>query len=315
MSVFFTKRLNKKSPPGELIDVGGFKMHIHCTGQAKNGPPVIIEAGGGMPTPVYYWLQEKLSKHLQVCTYDRAGIGWSDDSGQPKDVMHMAEQLHTLLEKSGIAGPYVFIGHSIGGLILRIYAHRHPQNVAGLVLLDPSHPGHVKLLNMGPDYFDRYISLYKKIRLVARLGFAGIFNPLVGSKSALALNLPREAMRQLKTIYCNPGIYSTHIEELEQFAVSVRQVIEEGNALEQVPLIVISASDRSQYRDSEQKAQAMYKLHQQLASLSKKGQHIVMQGAGHASLCIKEEFADQVVGYVLQLIESLDVESTEKSLL
>ncbi len=124
--------------PGRLIAVGDHRLHLHCIGQG--GPTVVFESGIGGFSLEWRALQEQLAERQRVCAYDRAGYGWSDFVDAPADAATSAEELHTLLTRAGEAGPYLFIGHSYGGFILRWFARRHASEVAGLVLLDSSAP-------------------------------------------------------------------------------------------------------------------------------------------------------------------------------
>jgi pimeloyl-ACP methyl ester carboxylesterase len=121
-------------PPGQLVDVGGYRLHIHCTGTGS--PTVVIESGWGDSSASWGWVQPEVAKTTRVCTYDRAGMGWSEPSPQPRTAREFAKELHSLLAKADEPGPYVFVGHSLGGYTVRVYAHDYPAEVSGLVLID-----------------------------------------------------------------------------------------------------------------------------------------------------------------------------------
>lgn len=125
-------------PPGELVDVGGFRLHINCTGTGS--PTVVIEAGLGDWSTGWGFVQPEVAKTTRVCTYDRAGWGWSDAGPLPRDAAHFAKELHTLLKNANIPGPYVMVGHSLGGLGVRVFVHDYPSEVAGVVLIDSMTP-------------------------------------------------------------------------------------------------------------------------------------------------------------------------------
>ena len=128
-------------PPGRLVDVGGYKLHIYCTGPANTGnPTVILEGGLGATTSTWAWVQPAVAQTTLVCAYDRAGMGWSDPSTGAQDAQQIAGALHTLLTNSGLAGPYVLVGWSFGGLYARVFADHYPDEVGGMVLIDSSHP-------------------------------------------------------------------------------------------------------------------------------------------------------------------------------
>ncbi len=121
-------------PPGQLVDVGGYRLHIHCTGTGS--PTVVIESGWGDMSAAWSWVQPEVAKTTRVCTYDRAGMGWSESSPHPRTAREYAKELHTLLEKANVPGPYVLVGHSMGGFTVIVYAHDYPADVSGLVLVD-----------------------------------------------------------------------------------------------------------------------------------------------------------------------------------
>ncbi|HZI74994.1 MAG TPA: alpha/beta hydrolase, partial [Gemmatimonadales bacterium] len=121
-------------PPGQLVDVGGYRLHINCTGTGS--PTVVIESGWGDMSAAWGWVQPEVAKTTRVCTYDRAGMGWSEASPEPRVAREYAKELHTLLANAHETGPYVLVGHSMGGFTVLVYAHDYPADVSGLVLVD-----------------------------------------------------------------------------------------------------------------------------------------------------------------------------------
>jgi pimeloyl-ACP methyl ester carboxylesterase len=124
-------------PPGEMVDVGGSSMHLHCTGEEGRAPTVVMDIGAGGMGMDWGPVQPGVAKFARVCTYDRGGAGWSDPGAQPRTSQQIVEELHALLNNAGIEGPYVLVGHSLGGNNVQIYASRYPDEVAGMVLVDP----------------------------------------------------------------------------------------------------------------------------------------------------------------------------------
>jgi pimeloyl-ACP methyl ester carboxylesterase len=124
--------------PGQLIDVGGHRLHLHCTGSGS--PTVVLEPGGGASSSDFAWIAPVVARDTTVCVYDRAGRGWSDPTDSPQDGIHIAADLHTLLERAHVPGPYVLAGHSFGGLYVQSFAAQFPDQVAGMVLLDSTAP-------------------------------------------------------------------------------------------------------------------------------------------------------------------------------
>jgi len=127
--------------PGQMIDVGGRQLHIYCTGANTDGSPtVILETGLGSTSAAWAFVQPEVAKSTRVCSYDRAGMGWSELSPATRDAEHIAQELHTLLKNAKVPSPFVLVGWSYGGLYVREYVGQYSEEVAGLVLLDSSHP-------------------------------------------------------------------------------------------------------------------------------------------------------------------------------
>src|SRR5580692_791159 len=120
--------------PGRLVSVGGHKLHLLCKGSAS--PTVVIEQGAGELSSFWWPVQDRIADFARVCTYDRAGYGWSDPARAPRTVEDRARELHALLSNAGVQAPYIFVAHSYGGLIVRDYLRHYPGEVAGLVLVD-----------------------------------------------------------------------------------------------------------------------------------------------------------------------------------
>jgi pimeloyl-ACP methyl ester carboxylesterase len=126
-------------PPGVLVDIGGHKLHLRCVGPAGEGPTVVLEAGGGGSSSSWAAVQELLSTRVRSCAYDRAGLGWSEPGPAPRTMRQEVFELHALLRAAGVPGPFVLVGQSIGGLLVRLYTEQYDSDVAGMVLVDPTH--------------------------------------------------------------------------------------------------------------------------------------------------------------------------------
>jgi pimeloyl-ACP methyl ester carboxylesterase len=122
---------------GHLVQAGSIRMNIDCSGQGS--PTVILESGSGGPSVDWLMVQPEVAKFARVCSYDRAGYGWSDSGLQPRSSLQIARELKQLLQAAGEKGPYIFVGHSMGGYDIRVYAGQYPNDVAGIVLVDASH--------------------------------------------------------------------------------------------------------------------------------------------------------------------------------
>jgi pimeloyl-ACP methyl ester carboxylesterase len=161
-----------------MVDVGGHRLHLLCKGNA--GPTVVIEQGAGEPSRFWWPVQDKIAEFASVCTYDRAGYGWSDPVAAGRTIAERAEELHTLLTNAGIPGPYILVAHSYGGFIVRCFARNHPDQTAGLVLVDtPEEAAFFRreVLN----FYSRLRFMNEGVELAARFGvlrLLGLLFPL-----------------------------------------------------------------------------------------------------------------------------------------
>ena len=129
--------------PGQLVDIGGHRLHIHCAGSEGGGPTVVFESGGGGSAKDWTKVREALGPGVRSCAYDRAGLGWSEKGPEPRTLRQEVFEFQALLDAAEVRGPVVLVGQSIGGLLVRMYAAQHLTNVAGVVLVDPTHENSV----------------------------------------------------------------------------------------------------------------------------------------------------------------------------
>ena len=122
----------------KMVDAGGHQIFIHCVGEGT--PTVVMEAGWNDVGETWSLVQPEVAEHTRACAYDRAGLGRSEAGPEPRTIARVVDELHTLLENAGIQGPYIVVGHSWGGLSMRLFADRYAEEVVGLVLVDSSHP-------------------------------------------------------------------------------------------------------------------------------------------------------------------------------
>jgi pimeloyl-ACP methyl ester carboxylesterase len=172
------------TPSGELIDVGGHRLYIECAG--SGAPVVVLQAGLGESSAYWGGIASTIASSTTVCRYDRAGHGRSDEAAKPQDGIAVATDLHTLLGRAGVEGPYVLVGHSSGGPYVRVFAERYPDEVAGMVLLDAQPADAFTAL---PDYPRTYQSLRMAYGLgpsLARVGLLGIAFGLPADQSTPA---------------------------------------------------------------------------------------------------------------------------------
>lgn len=268
-------------PPGNLGDIGGRWLHLWKAGEGE--PNVVIVPALGAPAIEWVRVQRALADHVAVYLYDRAGLGWSDPASCPRTASRMADELHQVLEATDIAPPYVLVGHSMGGYVARLYATRHPDRTAGMVLVDSSHEDQFERLTEHENHGDRIL------RQAARLAL----RPLGIRRAIVDLGLNHEIRRQAAR-ECPPDLVETRIalalssnqrqavvRELLGFAPSAAEVRAEARHLGQLPLTVITggATGREQLGpgwNTEWRA-----MQNELTRLSERSTQIVADHAGH----------------------------------
>ena len=173
--------------PGQLIDVGGHSLHLSCSGSGS--PTVILEPGAGGMSSVSAWITPAVARDTRVCVYDRAGRGWSEPADSPQDGAQIATDLHTLLERGHVPGPYVLAGHSFGGLYVLTFAARYPDEVAGMVLVDSTAPGSAATPATSPDNEGSYDIMGRASALLsasAEIGCGALDRPALVRQPAAA---------------------------------------------------------------------------------------------------------------------------------
>jgi len=164
-----TRERQQNPVPGVLVDVGGYRMHLYCTGEGS--PAVILDAGLGESRFTWSTLQPRVAQFTRVCSYDRAGMGWSDPSPRQRTSKTIAEELHVLLHNGRAPEPYVLVGHSFGGWNVRMYASLYRGEVAGMTLIDASHPD--QLTRLPAEIFKqqaRYTALLRAFEFTMPFG-------------------------------------------------------------------------------------------------------------------------------------------------
>ena len=204
---FIATRLdeNRYPPPGTLVDVGGYQLHMHSTG--TGGPTVVLDAGLGAMSSSWGLIQPEIAKFARVVSYDRAGLGWSDQSPGPRTSAQIVHELHTLLQKADIPGPYILVGHSFGGGNAQLFTAAFPEEVAGLVLVDSCHEDQEKRLPSSPiNIWTRAMRSPILVRLTSLLGIPRFFSDkymrIIAPSMPISLwDIHR--VHCVKTLYCH----------------------------------------------------------------------------------------------------------------
>ena len=246
--------------PGRLIDVGGYRLHLSCTGTAS--PTVILLNGLGQTSPQWARVVPTVAQTTRVCVYDRAGQGWSDDSPHPADSTHAVGDLHRLLAAAGESGPYVLAGHSLGGIHALTYAAMYPHDVAGVVLLDSASPHQVDLVTT----FNGEYQVARRALAVAptlfRFGIGHI------TKAIVTPALPGTAGEQASVFANSPRGMRNERAEQSTLPAAFRQA-QALTTLGATPLVVLTAKDNVDHKPGWGAAQ------DQLAALSTNTRHTV----------------------------------------
>lgn len=274
-------------PPGETVDVGDHELHIDCVGQGS--PTVVLEAALGNASAHWVRVQQEVSEATRVCAYDRAGMGWSEGGPEPRDAARVTGELHALLEGAGVEGPYVMVGHSFGGLYARAYAARYPDETAGVVLVDSSHPDQFERLPDGPENYAQARRLFAVAPLFARLGVIRLFDLL-----PVPAELPAPQRAQVEAFNPATKQVSTTADEFRATPQTTAQVRDAGS-LGDKPLAVVSAGKQPQ---------AWLQLQEELATLSPNSTHRVVEGATHVSLLYDPDDARETSASIVRVVEA-----------
>jgi len=286
-------------PPGQLVDVGGYQLHIQCAGTGS--PTVILDAAADMMSADWGWIQPAVAQRTRVCTYDRAGMGWSDPGPLPRDAQHISAELHTLLMKAGLNGPYVLVGHSAGGLYMRMYAADYPDEVVGMVLVDPGHP----------DMDIRIPALQAKnaedARLVSTLSILSYLGVprLLGIGNANTQDLPPQQRAEASAATVTPQHWAT-IRALIEATPATYDEVRGTGGLGNRPLIVISATTAwlTPGAPADDARRILNDLHTELAALSSQSRHDLVAGATHGSLVHNRDHAQVTIAAINQVVEA-----------
>jgi pimeloyl-ACP methyl ester carboxylesterase len=254
-------------PAGQLVDVGGYRLHLHCVGEGS--PSVIMEAGGGGNVLHWMLVQPPIAQSTRVCAYDRAGMGWSDPGPLPRTPQRIVAELHTLLSTAGIPGPYILMGHSIGGKYVRLYASQYPQDVAGMVLVDARHEDADTSMTptMRADDQSRVQTEQRMTQVLGRLG-------LVRLLASGPADIPAATRRMIGVQASRSQALATQWDEYTVWA-DADPALRAALPLRQLPLIVLS-SELTAERDPILRATMRTQ-----ANLSSNSRLVIATNSGH----------------------------------
>jgi pimeloyl-ACP methyl ester carboxylesterase len=272
--------------PGEMVDVGEHRLHLNCLGQGS--PTVVLDSGWGYTSVEWSaWVQPEVAKHTRVCAYDRTGMGWSEPEPGPPNAAQTTAELHALLREADEEGPYVLVGHSLAGLYSRLYADRYPEEVAGMVLVDSTHP----------DQFEDSETALTLNRvagvvgpLIARAGIPRVFN-LYPSHPELP---PLQREQSLSLYYRTPHQVAM-FEEMGTIPETLEKARGTGT-LGEKPLMVVSAADHGAQTGA---------LQEELTALSSNSTQRVVEGSTHLSVVVDRDHAGQTSEEIVEVVEAM----------
>jgi Predicted hydrolases or acyltransferases (alpha/beta hydrolase superfamily) len=277
---------------GRLVNVGGRKMHIDCIGET--GPTVILDSGLGDTYLSWRKVQPEIAKFARVCSYDRPGLGYSDSSPSPRTSSVIAAELHDLLQAAGVAPPYVLVGHSMGGYDVRLFASLYRNEVAGMVLVDSSHP----------DQDNRFPSELKNME-------GSWQQEAVFVEYTMPFGLPRllglcDEEPLSRAAECNFRSAREGVAELQAFSRSAAETATTGS-LGDVPLAVLSHDpDKPSSEMPPDLAKsvnaAWEKMQEELSHLSTRGTQTIAKNSSHY---IQLDRPDVVIEAVRNVVEQV----------
>jgi len=274
---------------GRTYPVDGHRLFLNCVGSGS--PTVVLFSGLGERTPSWAWVQPAVARETRVCTFDRAGQGWSGKAPERQDGHQLAADLHGLLSAANVPGPYVLAGHSVGGTYALIYALDFPKETAGVALIDSASPYQFDLPN-----YPGFYSVWRRVSaLLPSLARAGI--PRLTSGLSFS-GLPADARRQARALASSPREFRADRDEFAELPTVFDQA-KALTTLDKKPLFVLTADLGQQ--------SGWFAMQTKLANLSTNSVHQRTHGATHAALLEDQRFAtatNRAIGDVVRAVRS-----------
>ena len=280
--------LDNSPVPGRLVDVDGRLAHLLCQGEGE--PTVILEAG--LPGGSLSWesVTPDLAEFTTVCTYDRAGYGWSEEALSPRTSKRIVGELRTLLQQARIAPPYILVGHSFGGLIVQLYGSLFASETAGMVLVDSSHSDQL----YRTEDLDSMETVSFGIRALARFGVQRLFLPVPAgspaSRDASVRLMERDLLMTTRSL-------RSMASELAALRESLHEVAAHPLDLGHKPLVVLTEGRR--------RADFWHELQESLTAMSAESDWSIADNSGHF---IHHDQPDLVVNAIRRVVEQTRIE-------
>lgn len=276
-------------PPGQMVDVGGYRLHINCIGTGS--PTVVIEAGWGDSSGAWSsWVQPPAARTTRVCTYDHAGMGYSEPGPLPRTAERFSQELHALLDGAGVPGPYVLVGHSLGGATVRVFAHHYAADVAGVVLIDSMSPSAAKpSTSAAKTEPDSHSIADWAATLPARTGLLRLLSGPLDAYHGLS----REQANAYSSFSIRPRSFQTWLDEGKGMPASLAQA-GAVKSLGAVPLIVLSRGLTVEPDEDWQRMQT------ELLGLSSRSTQLFADKSGHN---VEFDQPEAAVGAIDKMVE------------
>ncbi|MCL4248007.1 MAG: alpha/beta hydrolase [Anaerolineae bacterium] len=277
-------------PIGQMVDVGGHRLHIYCEGEGS--PTVILEGGAGVAALSWYLTQPLIAEHTRVCAYDRAGLGWSELGTPPYTPESTARDLHTLLGNAGIEPPYVLVGHSVGGKHIRMFTELYPDEVVGLVFEDARHESADPVRTQAEYEADSaaYESGLNFYRVLRDLGVVRLFAVPLSRSMAPSMNyLPDDVVYRLALFEVEEDTLQSKIDTHD---ILSNDLLSNARPLGDLPLVVLTSTQGLEMQEGWDAAQ------QNLVALSTNSQWIVVDSRHDIHIDQPQQVADAVMSVI-----------------
>jgi pimeloyl-ACP methyl ester carboxylesterase len=288
--------------PGEMVDLGGYSLHLYCTGEGGGGAPtVVMDSGLGGTVLDWQLVQPEVAGFARVCTYDRGGAGWSEPGAQPRTSEQFVEELHTLLGNAGVQEPYVLVGHSLGGTNMQLYASQYPDEVAGMVLVDSALED-LDLLSITQSLQGSPVW----IKIYATIGVVRLAN-MLGPVSYPFSELPPDSVDEALAISSSTRQLYESADETSSIGESFEQQLAAPMLLGDKPLIVLTAGPLQlegmglSQEQMDQLDEAHTRSQAALAQGSQNSEQIIAEDSGHY---IHIEQPDLVIDAIRQVVDA-----------
>lgn len=303
-TVASTRDRRRYPPPGELVDIGGRCLHLWRAGEGS--PAVVVAPSLGEPGDGWAEIQRRLAQHTTVVLYDRAGLGWSDPGPWPTG-RRMVADLHALLKAAVIPPPYVLVGHSSGGLLMRLYQTTHPEQVAGLMLVDSSHPDQERRLRVHGWRFSRPWWWWRVTKFALRpLGWARLRARSAEMPPHLRRGLPPEVAEGAMAMRLGTRARHADVREMAAFSGLAAEVgrfaPSTPGSLGQLPLVLVTRDADTDLPWPPEAEVTWQELQADLALLSERTTHL---HAGWGDHFVHRADPDFVVRAIAELVDQV----------